>query len=47
MITVTIHGVQKQYEQGTSFETIATEYQEEYDGLIAVAAVNGKIKELF
>ncbi len=47
MVTVTIHGEQKQYEQGTSFETIASEYQEEYDGLIAVAAANGKIRELF
>ena len=47
MVTVTIHGEQKQYEQGTSFETIASEYQEEYDGLIAVASANGKIRELF
>lgn len=47
MVTVTIHGEQKQYEQGTSFETIAEGYQEEYDGLIAVAAANGKIRELF
>ena len=47
MVTVTIHGEQKQFEQGISFETIASEYQEEYDGLIALAAGNGKIQELF
>ena len=47
MVTVTIHGEQKQFEQGTSFETIASGYQEEYEGLIAVAVCNGKIKELF
>ncbi len=47
MVTVTIQGEQKQYEQGTSFEAIASEYQEQYDGLIAVASANGKIRELF
>lgn len=47
MVTVTIHGEKKQYEQGTSFETIAEEYQKDYDGMIAVAAANGKIRELF
>lgn len=47
MVTVTICGEQKQYEQGTSFETIAAEYQENYGGTIAVAAANGKIRELF
>ena len=47
MVTVTICGEQKQYEQGTSFETIAAEYQEQYGGMIAVAAANGKIRELF
>ena len=47
MVTVTIHGEKKQYEQGTSFEAIAAEYQKDYDGMIAVAAANGKIRELF
>ncbi len=47
MVTVTIHGEKKQYEQGTSFETIAAEYQKDYDGMIAVASANGKIRELF
>ncbi len=47
MVTVTVRGEQKQYEQGTSFEAIAAEHQREYDGMIAVAAANGKIRELF
>ncbi|MCM1064423.1 MAG: nucleoside kinase [Eubacterium sp.] len=47
MVTVTIRGEKKQYEQGTSFEAIAKEYQKEYGGMIAVAAANGKIRELF
>ena len=33
--------------QGTTLETIAEEFQKEYEGMIAVASVNGKIRELF
>lgn len=47
MVTVTIHGEKREVEQGTSFEEIASAYQKEYDGMIAVAAMNGKIRELF
>ena len=52
MITVAIRGqsgeeVLRQVEPGTTFEAIAADYQEEYNGTIAVAAVNGKIRELF
>lgn len=47
MVTVTINGEEKQYEKGTTYETIAQEYQEQYDGLIALVTVNGKIRELF
>lgn len=47
MVTVTIHGEKKQVAQGTSFEEIAAEYQKEYDGMIAVVSMNGKIRELF
>ncbi len=47
MVTVTIRGERKQFEQGTSFEAIAEKYQAECGGLIAVAAANGKIRELF
>jgi len=47
MITVTIDGEKKQYPEGVSYESIADEYQEKYDGLIGLVAVDGKIKELF
>ena len=47
MYTITINGEQKQYPQGTTYENIAEEYQEQYNNLIAVVAVNGKIRELF
>lgn len=47
MITVTVEGVQKQYPKGTTYEEIAAPYQETYGGLIALVAVNGKIRELF
>lgn len=47
MVTVTIKGEKKQFPQGTAYETIVEPYQEEYDHMIAVVAVNGKIRELF
>lgn len=47
MVTVTIEGNKKQYPIGTTYEVIAAEYQEKYDGLIGLVAVDGKIKELF
>ncbi len=47
MITVAINGEKKQYPQGTTYETIAEEYQEQYQGMIALVAVDGKIRELF
>lgn len=47
MVTVTIHGEKREVAQGTTFETIAADYQKEYDNLIAVVSVNGKIRELF
>ncbi len=47
MVTVTIRGEQKQVQKGTTYETIVSEYQKEYDGTIAVVSVNGKIRELF
>lgn len=47
MVTISIYGEEKQVPQGTSFEQIAEDYQEKYGGLIAVAAANGKIRELF
>ncbi len=47
MVTVTINGEKREYAQGTSYETIAAEYQQDYEGMIALVAVNGKIRELF
>lgn len=47
VVTVTINGEKREYAQGTSYETIAAEYQQDYEGMIALVAVNGKIRELF
>ncbi len=47
MVTVTIDGVQKQYPRGTTYETVAKEYQTQYEGMIVAAAAGGKIRELF
>lgn len=47
MITVTINGEIKKYPKGISYETIVNEYQQEYDQLIGLVAVNGRIRELF
>ncbi len=47
MVTITIHGEQKQVQQGTTYEDIAAEYQEAYGGTIALVAVDRKIRELF
>ena len=47
MITVRISGQEKQYPQGTTYETIVSEYQDRYEGMIALVSANGKIRELF
>lgn len=47
MVTVTINGEKREYAQGTTYETIAAEYQQNYEGMIALVAANGKIRELF
>ena len=47
MAVVTIRGEKREYAQGTTFEAIAAEFQHAYNGMIAVALVNGKIRELF
>ena len=47
MITVKINNESRQYPQGTTYETIAEEYQEQYEGMIALVAVDGRIRELF
>lgn len=47
MVTVTINGEKKEYPQGTTYESIAEEYQKSHQGMIALVTVNGKIRELF
>ncbi len=47
MVTVKIHGEEKQYEAGTAYEEIAREYQAQYQDRIALVSVNGRIRELF
>ena len=46
MVTVKIDGEEKAYQEGITLETIANEYQEKYNNLIALVISNGKIKEL-
>lgn len=46
MVTITIDGVAKEYEEGTTYEAIANEYQKEYDNMIALVLEDGKIREL-
>lgn len=47
VVTVTVNGEKREFAQGTTFEAIAADYQKEYDGMIALVASNGKIRELF
>ena len=47
MITVRINGEERQYPQGATYEDVANDYQQEYENLIALAARDGKIRELF
>ncbi|MBD5465956.1 MAG: nucleoside kinase [Lachnospiraceae bacterium] len=46
MVKVTIGGKEKEYPIGISYETIANEYQGEYEDLIALVYANGKMMEL-
>ena len=46
MVTLKINGEIRQFPKGTTFETIAKEYQKDYDAPILVVIENGKIKEL-
>lgn len=43
---VTINGNVREYPAGITYEEIAGEYQKEQEGLIALACVDGKIREL-
>lgn len=46
MANITIDGVTKEYPDGLKYEVIATEYQQQYDNMIALVLENGKIREL-
>lgn len=46
MAKIIIEGKEKEYAAGTTFEAIANEYQDEYNGEIALVKENGKIREL-
>lgn len=43
---ITINQEKKRYKTGTTFEEIANEYQDTYNGQIALVMENGKIREL-
>lgn len=47
MVTVKAEGVERVCADDTTYEMLAQEFQPKYDGQIAVAAANGKIRELF
>lgn len=47
MATVTIGNEKKEFETRTTYEEIAKQYQPEYDDMIALAIVDGKIQELY
>lgn len=46
MANITIDGVTKEYPDGLKYEVIASEYQQQYDNMIALVLENGKIREL-
>ncbi len=46
MVNITINNEVRQYPKGTTFEKIAEDYQAQYDNMIALVLVNGKIQEL-
>ncbi len=46
MISVNVAGVIKEYPAGTTYEEIATDFQEQYDARIVLAISNSKLHEL-
>ena len=42
MANITIDGVTKEYPDGLKYEVIATEYQQQYDNMIALVLENGR-----
>ncbi|MCR5718956.1 MAG: nucleoside kinase [Lachnospiraceae bacterium] len=47
MYNLTVGNEVFQYPEGATFEQVANDFQDKYDGLIALACVDGKITELF
>ncbi len=47
MAIVEIMGKKREIDNGTTYEQIVEEFQEQYNNLIGLVSVNGKIKELF
>lgn len=47
MVTVTVDGEKRQFEEGTTYETIVKEYQKNYKNTIVLVTADGKIRELF
>ena len=46
MPVITVNGIQKEYDKGTTFEEIAKDFQKDYEHRIACVIFNGKIREL-
>ena len=46
MVTITINGEERLYEDGIKYEIIAEEYQNHFTSPMALVTVNGKIREL-
>ena len=44
---VTINGETKEYEKGITYQTIAKEYQQQYEQDIMLVLMNGRLRELF
>lgn len=47
MAKLTINGTVKEYAEGTTFETVANDYQKLYNDRIALVIENGKLRELY
>lgn len=47
MITVKVNGKVREIAEGMTFGELAAEYQNEYENMIALAAADGKLRELF
>ena len=46
MAKLIIDGTEYSYEKGTTFEKVANDFEEKYEGLIALVTENGKLREL-